>query len=261
MNRRVPVIKLGNANGIVAEGRPGIFAGGSGPNTNAILAIAGGANTRGVEGQGNGWGLIGFGGVSGRGVEGQGNSIAGAFFAGAGGTAVFARAQGTGRGVEGQSANPNEWAGIFFGQGTGNNNALAAVGRFTVFTGPKQAAVPLASGQYVGLYAMENPENWFEDIGGARLANGVANIELDPIFAQTVNTKIAYRVFLTPNGRCSLYVVEKNPGSFKVGALDGADDCEFDYRIIAKRNGFENERLEPIPFPQPNTATAAAAQR
>jgi hypothetical protein len=165
--------------------------------------------------------------------------------------------------VEGQTGNANDWAGIFFGQGTGNNNALAAVGRFTVFTGPKSGAVPLESGQYVSLYAVESTEMWFEDVGGGQLVDGEAVIALDPVFNQTVNTNIEYRVFLTPNGACNLYVAEKNPNSFKVGLLGGTGNCRFDYRIVAKRKGFEQERLLPISLPEPgqpaSPAVAAAA--
>jgi hypothetical protein len=97
----------------------------------------------------------------------------------------------------------------------------------------------------VALYAVESPENWFEDYGGGTLANGSATVTLDPVFAQTVNTGTSYRVFVTPNGDCrGLYVTSKTPTSFEVHELGGGQaNIDFDYRIIAKRKGYENIRL------------------
>jgi len=72
----------------------------------------------------------------------------------------------------------------------------------------------------VALYAIEGPENWFEDLGGAQLLNGTALVRIEPIFAQTVNTDAEYRVFLTPNGDCKgLYVTNKTANSFEVHEL------------------------------------------
>jgi hypothetical protein len=39
----------------------------------------------------------------------------------------------------------------------------------------------------VSRYAMQSPENWFEDFGSGTLANGTATIPIEPTFAQTVN--------------------------------------------------------------------------
>jgi hypothetical protein len=54
----------------------------------------------------------------------------------------------------------------------------------------------------VALYAVEAPENWFEDFGSGQLANGSATVALETTYAQTVNTHIEYHVFLTPKGDC-----------------------------------------------------------
>ena len=71
-------------------------------------------------------------------------------------------------------------------------------------------------------------------------------MEIEPIFAQTVSLD-AYHVFLTPLGDCPLYVAEKTPVSFTVRAM-GGQPCEvaFDYRIVAKRLGYEQLRLEAV---------------
>jgi len=115
--------------------------------------------------------------------------------------------------------------------------------------GSKSAVVPVGGGsRKVALYAVEAPENWFEDFGSAQLSNGYARIDLDPTFSQTVNTNIDYHVFLTPNGDCKgLYVSQKSPTSFEVHELgSGTASVTFDYRIIAKRKNYENVRLADL---------------
>jgi hypothetical protein len=100
----------------------------------------------------------------------------------------------------------------------------------------------------VSLYAMQSAENWFEDAGSGQLSNGSASIALDPTFAQTVNMSVEYHVFLTPNGDCKgLYVTQKSATSFEVHELGGgSSSVAFDYRIMAKRNGYENVRLADV---------------
>jgi len=100
----------------------------------------------------------------------------------------------------------------------------------------------------VSVHAVQSPENWFEDFGSATLTNGAATVALDPTFASTVNTMIDYHVFLTPNGDCNgLYVGRKSANSFEVRELAGGkSNVAFDYRIVAKRAGYENQRLEDV---------------
>jgi hypothetical protein len=106
--------------------------------------------------------------------------------------------------------------------------------------------VPVDAGaRKVALYAVEAPENWFEDFGSGRLTNGEAVIDLEATFAQTVNTARGYHVFLTPRGDCEgLYVSDVNGRSFTVRELHrGISNVEFDFRIVARRKGYENIRL------------------
>ena len=87
---------------------------------------------------------------------------------------------------------------------------------------------------------------WFEDFGTGLLSDGSATVDIDPIFAQTVNTEATYHVFLTPLGDTpGLYVAEKAAGHFVVKeVLGGVSNIAFDYRIVAKRLGYEEVRLE-----------------
>ena len=98
----------------------------------------------------------------------------------------------------------------------------------------------------VALHSIESPENWFEDFGSGQLSNGAAVVSLEPTFAQTVNTSVDYHVFLTPKGDSrGLYVTNETATSFEVREQGGGtSSIAFDYRIVAKRKGFENVRLE-----------------
>jgi hypothetical protein len=128
-------------------------------------------------------------------------------------------------------------------------------------TGTKSAIVDTKDYGWRALYAVESPQNWFEDFGQATLTAGEAVVPIEPIFAQTVNLKKPYHVFLTPqDGFCSLYVTDKSSSSFTVRALEGAG-CEiaFDYRIIAPRLDYEDLRLKPAADPQAVAASMAPA--
>jgi hypothetical protein len=96
-------------------------------------------------------------------------------------------------------------------------------------------------------YSIQATANWCEDFGMDQLVDGKAIITIDEIFLQITNLDEEYHVFLTPLGSCNLYVAEKNSASFVVKAIDN-DACsiEFDYRIVAKRRGYEQERLKGV---------------
>jgi len=128
----------------------------------------------------------------------------------------------------------------------------------TVAIGSKSAAVPLKNGKMVKVYSQEAPQVWFEDFGSARLVGGVATVKLDSKYAQLVNTKYPYHVFVTPDGDChGLYIAQKDRNSFEVRELGGGQsNVEFDYRISALRNGYENVRLEPAVAPKAGKAPA-----
>jgi hypothetical protein len=96
---------------------------------------------------------------------------------------------------------------------------------------------------------MESPELWFEDFGTGQLADGQVKVAIDPLFAETINLDLDYHVFLTPTGDepVLLFVVAKTKTGFEVQGvtLDGSPStASFDYRIVAKRLGFEDRRLD-----------------
>jgi hypothetical protein len=112
-------------------------------------------------------------------------------------------------------------------------------------TGTKSAVVPLSNGRSAALYAVESPENWFEDFGSGQLSNGSTIVRLDQSFAETVTLSNDYHVFLTPRGDCEgLYVASTTAAGFEVRELRGGhSNIQFDYRIVAHRKGYEAVRL------------------
>jgi hypothetical protein len=127
-----------------------------------------------------------------------------------------------------------------------NTDGNLVVGGNLEVIGQKAALVTTASYGKREVYAIESPAEWFEDFGSARLVDAQAVVRVDPVFGETVNTDREYHVFLTSNGRCSLFVADKERTFFRVKRLTGSRGCAFDYRIVAKRKGYEKVRLAQI---------------
>jgi hypothetical protein len=118
--------------------------------------------------------------------------------------------------------------------------------------GTKSAVLQTESHGQRAVYALESPEVWLEDFGTASPIDGEATVVFDPIFAETVNLEMDYHVFVTPlcQEPVLLFVTAKTDTGFVVKGvtLDNQPaDCAFDYRIVAKRLGVEDLRLEPVP--------------
>jgi hypothetical protein len=135
----------------------------------------------------------------------------------------------------------------------------------TIATGAatNSCSVPDLDGNMVVMHAPETPEAYFQDFGQARLVNGRAHIDLDPIFAKnvTINEKHPLRVFiqLEDNESCRGVVVKnKTTTGFDVVELGGGtSDTPFQYTVTCNmadsygENGliskFADLRFEPAP--------------
>lgn len=158
---------------------------------------------------------------------------------------------GMGIGVRGFNATNNGWAGSFSsadGNGVLIDSPSGSDG-LIVYGGSKSAAVPTSSGDRL-LYNEESTEIWFTDYGFGVLKDGVAVVSIDQIFAETVNLREPYHVFLQAYGDTEIYVSKRSATSFEVTARSGETigDIEFSYRIVAKRVGYETTRLELAPW-------------
>jgi hypothetical protein len=203
-------------------------------------------------------GLYGYG--SNIGVDGRSNYSTGVGVQGDGNTGVSATGIDYGLyamgniGVYGYGDNYAIYGqgGTYAGYFNGN---VHITGNLTV-AGAKNAVVKTKDYGTRALYAVESPGNWFEDFGTGQLVDGIAIIPIEPIFAQTVNLAEGYHVFLTP--RCSVFttmiISASNESSFTVEGITNTGEesqCAFDYRIIAKRLGYESVRLEEFVEPEP----------
>jgi len=93
------------------------------------------------------------------------------------------------------------------------------------------------------LYCYEMPSPLFGDIGHGVIAeDGTCYVDIDSIFAETIDTIQEYYVFLTPyKTDKTMFVAEKEHGYFIV---KGEPNTEFDWEIKAKQLDFSMERLE-----------------
>jgi hypothetical protein len=241
--------------GVRGDGYYGVYGSGS------YYGVRGSGTEAGVRGSGDYYGV--YGSSTETGVYGTGGHLGvygnGSEFGvyGSGPTGVYGNGGSDGDGVYGTGRSGVHGSGSYYGvHGSGNTYGVYASGNLGA-SGTKSAVVALPDDRVVELYAMESPELWFEDFGTGELSDGVAEVTLDPTFALTVNTEAGYHVFLTPNGDCEgLYVASKTAAGFEVRELRGGkSDVAFDYRIAAKRRGYESVRLEQLET-DPETAQA-----
>lgn len=129
-------------------------------------------------------------------------------------------------------------------------------GSLLVDSGTKNAVVPTDQGERL-LYVEEATEVVFTDYGFGRLSDGIASIAIDPLFAQTVNLDLPYHVFVQVYGDADVYVDNRTAEGFDVLLREGDGNVEFSYRIVAKRLGYESDRLEPAPWETSGAASDA----
>ncbi|MBN2394766.1 MAG: hypothetical protein JXR84_28810 [Anaerolineae bacterium] len=153
---------------------------------------------------------------------------------------------GGGAAVKGVTLSSNGWSGSFT-TGVGNGvyiSAPAGKSGLNVASGTKSAVVGTSDGARL-LYTEESTEVWFTDYGFGKLDDGAVIIPIDPTFAQTVNLEDEpYHVFVQVYGAAEVYVTNRTPTQFEVRLRDGDPNTEFSYRIVGKRLGYEDDRLE-----------------
>lgn len=157
----------------------------------------------------------------------------------------------TSYGVFGQATQGGAYSGYFTG-GLGlfvNGDQMA--------TGAKNAIVRLDDGDWRKLYVEEAAEVYFNDHGSAQLENGRCFVQYEPLFRQTVTmtSEHAPMIFVQMNGETNGVYVEKTENGFWVIENErGVSNARFDYRIMAKRKGYEDHRLEKTDGPSPSAA-------
>ncbi|RKZ26464.1 hypothetical protein DRQ20_02920 [bacterium] len=115
-------------------------------------------------------------------------------------------------------------------------------------SGTKSAIVRTSKGPRE-MYCIEATEVWFEDFGSGQLKDGRAYIKLDEDFLETVviDEKHPLKVFITLLDECNGVYVKKDTEGFEVIELNGGrSNARFDYRVVAKRKGYENVRMKVV---------------
>jgi hypothetical protein len=112
-------------------------------------------------------------------------------------------------------------------------------------SGTKNAVVETSRGQRL-MYSEEATEVWFNDYGFGQLKGGEVWVSFDDMFAEMANVGEAYHVFLQAYGPAELFVSERTAAGFRVQVRNGDANAEFSYRIVARRAGYETERMREV---------------
>ncbi|WP_263356092.1 hypothetical protein [Acidicapsa ligni] len=147
----------------------------------------------------------------------------------------------------GGSAGKGSFSAMMVGS-PGGTCGIGGSGDFSC-TGQIKSLVSTQNGERtVETYSVQSAENWMEDFGSGSLHSGSTTVTIDPAFAETVSSTADYRIFITPNGDSKgLFVTNKTATSFEVRESSGGTaSIAFDYRIVAKRRGFEAQRLTDV---------------
>ena len=168
------------------------------------------------------------------------------------GPAIAGSTSGSGAGIRGETTG-SAWAGYFWGRGASSNGVYISapsgnVG-LQVASGTKNAVVATSDGARL-MYTEESTEVWFTDYGFGKLENGRVTVTIDPKFAETVTLTEPYHVFVQLNDPESegVAVTNKTSTGFDVVELrHGKSNADFSYRIVAKRKGYETDRMKRSP--------------
>ena len=116
------------------------------------------------------------------------------------------------------------------------------MGNFEVISGTKSRIAETENFSDRLLYCYETPTPMFGDVGCAQTnAEGVAIIDIDPVFAETISTGTEYQVFLQKEGPGDLWIQEKDESYFVVR---GTPELKFSWELKCSQKHFEHLRLE-----------------
>lgn len=109
-------------------------------------------------------------------------------------------------------------------------------------TGSKNAIVPTSAGATL-INAYETAEYYFGDIGESTTDKScVAQVTIDPLFLETVNTSVPYQVFVSAYDNAIVWVESRTANLFVVKS--SKPNTKFCWELKAKRKGYEEKRLE-----------------
>lgn len=114
-------------------------------------------------------------------------------------------------------------------------------GNLTV-TGTKNRSVKTDNYSERLLYCYETPTPLFGDIGEVVIdADGLAYVDIDDIFSETIAENVEYQVFLQKEGEGDCWIAEKTPRYF---VIKGTPNLKVAWELKAKQRDYELTRLE-----------------
>lgn len=105
-----------------------------------------------------------------------------------------------------------------------------------------------ADGSRVGTFTTQQSMPSMEDFGQGQLIGGHGYVRIDSAFANVIDARTQYLVFITPEGdNRGLYVTQKTSSGFAVReSQSGHSSLVFDYRIVAKPMDAQLQRLPHV---------------
>lgn len=92
------------------------------------------------------------------------------------------------------------------------------------------------------LYCYETPTPMFGDLGcGKTNDRGIAIVDIDPAFSETINSGIEYQVFLQKEGDGDIWVAKKEESYFTVR---GTPNLKFSWELKCIQKHYEHLRLD-----------------
>ena len=126
-------------------------------------------------------------------------------------------------------------------RGVYTDSDLFAEGDLAVF-GKKSRIATTDDYGMRSLYCYETPTPTFGDIGEGQIDDtGKCYIFLDDIFAETIDTKCTYQVFLQTYGKGECYVTERTSSYFIV---ERTENHSFGWEVKAVQKEYDTMRLE-----------------
>jgi len=108
---------------------------------------------------------------------------------------------------------------------------------YYLLTGTKSGVFKTLRDELATYYAVESPTVELTVSGSGQLKDGIAKVEFDYPFNESLSDKVPVRVLITPTEKCSgLYVEEKSMNGFTVKIYgDCPNDATFDWLAVGRR--------------------------
>jgi hypothetical protein len=144
----------------------------------------------------------------------------------------------------------NQISGSFL-NASGNANVGGQYLKNNVCVAGCSAATAASSGRAVASYSAQATTPTIEDMGEGQLVAGQGYVALSSDFANVIDTRTNYLVFIPPEGdNRGLYVTNKTRAGFAVHESQGGrSSLLFSYRIVAKQYGVNRPRLPMVTIP------------